>query len=54
MKQVTRWGDPHKHIDSEYGDITYRQWSERECKRIDKNKCFIKSDEKGKSYGMGK
>ena len=41
MKQITQWVDPAGHIDSQYGEISYQEWCEREVKRISP-KCMIK------------
>jgi len=33
-KMVTEWGSPEEIIDSGYGKITYLEWCEKECNRI--------------------
>jgi len=47
MKQITQWLDPHKIIDSEYGNVTYKEWCELERKRISKEKCIVRKDDSG-------
>ena len=33
-KQITEWSDAQEIIKSGYGEITYREWCEREKERI--------------------
>ena len=32
--QLSIWDDPNKRLASQYGNITYREWCERESARI--------------------
>ena len=33
-KELTHWTNPDAMIDSQYGNITYRKWCEKEQERI--------------------
>ena len=35
-KSLTHWGRPHELLQSQYGEVTYREWCEKERDRINK------------------
>lgn len=37
MQQITAWKLPDGTMNTEYGNITYKQWCEKEIKRIGGN-----------------
>ena len=44
-KSVTVWDHPNSRIDSQYGDISYRQWCEKEVERMNRNGGNVKLSE---------
>jgi len=44
-KIITNFEDPHKTIETEYGEISYKAWCGLEAKRI--GKCKVVEDFKG-------
>jgi hypothetical protein len=37
ITNITTWGDPKTWVESQYGNITYEQWCEKEIARIHEN-----------------
>jgi len=49
-KTITEWSSPTEIINSGYGNITYREWCERERDRINKRGDTVRIVERKNGY----